>query len=285
MKKVLPITCLAVLTMLNTACIHDDEADCRFGCTVEILVQDKNYENIGQFPQLAREDENQPFSHFSGTVYYLLTNGKTGQTIRESEVIPTAASGQAYPLVFENLPTGEYNLSVWGNLTSDTPAGILHPNGKEHTDVYTASAKFSITNKDAATQLKLKRAKGRLLIICSNFPDNIVRMHQSLTNIYGQTDAALNYSLPTTVEKDSAPLEASSLLVAPTPSGQTSQLSLSFYTENSDAPILTVPDVTLNIARNELSAVTVDYDSVSNLWNIWVYADGEWMLLHHLTIE
>ena len=285
MKKVPPLAFLAVLTTLMTACIHDDEADCRFGYTVEINVQDKNYDNIGQFPQLSREDEDQPFSHFSGTIYYILTDVKTQQSIRQSEVISTTSSSPTYSLVFDNLPTGEYSLDVWGNLTSDVPAGTLHPASKEHTDIYAASTQFSITDKDASTQLKLKRAKGKLIVFCANFPDNIVRMHQSLTNVYGQADAALNYSQPTNVEKDSAPLEENSFFVAPTPSGQKSQLTLSFYTADDSKPILTVPNVEQNITRNAISAMTVDYDSVNNAWNIWTYSDGEWMLLHHLTIE
>lgn len=285
MKKVTPLTCAVIIALLLAACIHDDNADCQFGYKVEVSVLDKNYDNIGQFSLLTPKDENQPFSHFSGTIHYVLTNEKTGQITHESEVISITPSAMTYSLAFDNLPTGEYHLAVWGNLTTDVPAGILHPDGKEHADVYVASTRFNITNKDGSTQLQLKRTKGELIVFCSNIPTNIVRMQQTLTNVYAQADATLNYSQPITLKKEVNLQEVNSLYAAPTPPGMTSQLSLSFYTANNSTPILTIPDVTQNISRNQISAVTVDYDSVNRLWNIWTYIDGEWMLLHHLTIE
>lgn len=287
MKKVFPLACLPVLTLCGaTACIHDDNADCHFNYAVEVSIQDKNYDNIGQFPQLPREDEGQPFGHFSGTIYYVLTDAKTQQNIHQSEIISISAKSTTYSIAFDNLPEGEYNLAAWGNLTADAPAGTLHPKGAEHADVYAGATQFSISDKNVSTsKVEMKRTKGKLLVFCNNFPSNIVRMHQSLTNVYGQADAALNYNQPTSVEKDSPLWEVNSLWAAPTQAGQASQLNLSFYATGLSAPVLTVPNLTLNINRNKLSAVTVDYDSVSGSWNIWVYADGEWTLLHHLTIE
>lgn len=285
MKKVFHLACLAVLTLCATACIHDDNADCRFNYVVEVSIQDKNYDNIGQFSQLVREDEGQPFSHFTGTIFYVLTDAKTQQNIHQSEIISIAANSTTYSITFDNLPEGKYNLIVWGNLTANAPAGILHPNGEEHVDVYAGATQFSISDKNVSSRMELKRTKGKLLVFCNNFPSSIVRIHQSLTNVYGQADAALNYSQPITVEKDSPLSEVNSLLAAPTQAGQTSQLSLSFYATGISTPVLTVPNLTQNINRNELSAVTVDYDSVNGTWNIWIYANGEWTLLHHLTIE
>ena len=110
-------------------------------------------------------------------------------------------------------------------------------------------------------------------------------MHQSVKGIYSQVDSLLNYQGSATIEKDSRPQKINALAVSPSITEKSTRLNLSFYSEGKSSALLTVPEMELNIRRNELSAVSVDFDKDTDAWNIWVYSDKEWTLVHHLTIE
>lgn len=274
----------AAALSLMTACIDDDDENCVKDFVVDIGVADKNYTNTAQFPQWPAEDENQPFGHFENTLYYKVTDTKSGITIQQSDVMNINTMEATYKLTLKDLPIGEYTLTVWGNLTSDVSAGILHPNNKEHTDIYVGTIDFC--NKcNSASTMQLQRTKGKLLIFCTNFPDSITRMHQSLTGIFGQVDGTLNYSETASVEKESQPLAVNTLAVAPALAEKSAKLKLSFYDADGTSPLLSVPPMELNIHRNELTAVNVDYNQASSAWDIWIYLDGEWTLIHHLYIK
>ncbi len=283
MRKVFYIVCAAVLSLMS-ACIDEDDDNCRTDYTVEIAVADKNYANISQYPQYPFEQEDQPFGHFQNTIYYALTDKYTGKTVSQSLVTAVTGNDRTYKLVFHNLPLGEYNLTAWGNMTDGTLAGILHPQSTEHTDIYIGTIDFCNCNSSSAS-IALQRTKGKLLIFCKNFPSYVTRMHQSVKGIYSQVDSLLNYQGSATIEKDSRPQEINALAVSPSITEKSTRLNLSFYSEGKSSALLTVPEIELNIRRNELSAVSVDFDKDTDAWNIWVYSDKEWTLVHHLTIE
>lgn len=284
MKKTAYILCAVALPVLTTACIDDDDENCPSDYAVEVSIMDKNYTNIAQFPQLPPEEENQPFAHFSSTLFYTLTDGQTNQVVRQSSITPITTIQPTYTLGLENLPSGEYTLTVWGNLTENVPVGILHPNKKEHTDIYVGTTRIC-TGCEKSYTLGLERSKGGILLLCNNFPTTITRIHQTLSGVYSETDNTLNYTGTAIVEKDTPLAKVNTMFAAPTAPGKKAKLSLNFYTSDSDIPLFTTPEVELEIHRNELTAVTTDYNQQSGYLNIWIYTDGQWTLIHHLNIE
>lgn len=122
---------MVVGMVLASSC--GDECPVEQPYSVRVSVKDKNYLNISQFPQLSQVDENLPFRTYAGTLYYALYDASTGALIRESAVVSTEGEEKEYTLTFPGVPDGDYKLAVWGNLTTDYPAGILHQDGKEHT--------------------------------------------------------------------------------------------------------------------------------------------------------
>lgn len=69
---------MAVLLGFTNSCISDDLSDCPSPqYIVQVSVKDKNYKNIGDFPQLESKEENVPFQRFEGTICYTLSESTT----------------------------------------------------------------------------------------------------------------------------------------------------------------------------------------------------------------
>lgn len=288
MSKVVLNFCMVVLlALLANSCIKEDQSDCPTQFTVKLIVKDINYFNIAQFPELSPEAAAQPFAHFTSTLYYTVTDKATRQVVQQSDVLTTSGSTQDYTILLNNLPVGEYEFSVWGNITNDIPAGILHPNGLEHTDIYTARASITITPESQSQTVELERTKGKLVVFCRNFPDEITGINLSASPVYQSADTYLNYQGNASVQKSATRTVINETLMAPTPEGDDTTLNLNFDTQATRAtsPVLSIPPISVTIHRNEITAVSLDYDIISNALEIWAYINGEWSMLHHLDIK
>lgn len=274
--------CLAALACM-VSCIHDDNEDCHTNYVVEIGVMDKNYANASLFPQWPVENETQSFGHFQQTLYYTLTDARTKAVIKQSNILPVHESSATYKLMLEDLPMGDYTLTVWGNLRPDAPAGILHPDGREYEDIYVGTVSFSTRNSQSSI-VALQRAKGKLLVFCTNFPEDVTRMREQVTGVCEKTDGTLHYSGSVTVEKEHTLSDANDLAVAPSSGENPAKLNLTFYRAEGNFPVLTVPEMEVTLNRNQLSAVRVNYNEELGTWDIDVYLDGKWTSVHHLNI-
>ena len=159
---------MVVGMVLASSC--GDECPVEQPYSVRVSVKDKNYLNISQFPQLSQVDENLPFRTYAGTLYYALYDASTGALIRESAVVSTEGEEKEYTLTFPGVPDGDYKLAVWGNLTTDYPAGILHQDGKEHTDIYVTSGDLHFSPDYQTEELTLERTKGKVVTALFKFP-------------------------------------------------------------------------------------------------------------------
>ena len=139
---------VVLLVFITSSCIKDTLPECPPQLVVKLVIKDTNYFNIAQFSELSPEDSAQPFTHFSGTICYILTNTTTGQIVRQSDIIVPVGNTPDFSLSFNDLSEGKYELSVWGNITKEIPLGILHQNGLEHTDIYTGYARLTILSQN-----------------------------------------------------------------------------------------------------------------------------------------
>lgn len=279
--------CMAVLLALTGSCISDDLSDCPASqYVVQISVKDKNYKNIEDFPQLEFKEENMPFYRFEGTVYYILSESATRARIRESAVMTVNGEDRTYSIIFNNIPEGEYILTVWGNMTREYSAGVLHQDNKEHTDIYMVSRTLRFDRTYQTTELSLERTKGLLLLFCSNFPTVVTSIEQNINHLYQSVDADFNYTGITNVEKRVPLQTAVTTLLAPTSEG-VSNLKLRFYTDATrmTTPFLELPDMNLTIKRNEISAIAVDYKATDGVYEIWMFVQEQWTMIHRLDIH
>lgn len=274
------------MLFLLSSCIKENMDDCVITHIVKVYVKDKNYSNIESIFQLVKKDENLPYRAFIGTVYYQLRDIKTGQIIEEKSDDALSGNDQFYTIQFNNLPQGDYNLTVWGNIQSETTTGILHNNGNELTDMYVANKNISFTSESFSDLLMLERAKGDLLLLCSDFPSEITQVEQKITSLYDTVDPYLKYTGNTTVLKTAPVKPQIETVLAPSAAGGSSKLHLRFFsaTAGDASKELVVPEIPLAMNRNQITAVEVNYNKISGALEIWTYVDGEWTMIHHLDI-
>lgn len=287
-SRVAHTLCMVVLLILTGSCIKDDLSDCPPQYQVQVSVKDKNYFNINEFPELSRLDENLPFRTYTGTIYYALRDAVTNALVKESTVDVVNGNDQKHSIVFDNIPYGDYFLTVWGNLTTEYPAGVLHQDGKEHTDIYVATRKLSFTDGAQAAELFLERAKGKLLLLCTNFPPTVTQIGQKVDKVYQYVDENFNYSGNASVSKNVPFQSTLETFMAPTVAGGSSKLNLTFYTNGTRAeaaPMLVLPEMDITFRRNEISAVRVDYNTLDHKWDISLFINGEWTMIHRLDIQ
>lgn len=274
---------LIALPLLNISCIFDDDSDCPGPeYMAEISVKDINYENISKFSHVEVKNEDMPFHSFAKNIYYVLSN-MSGTHVRESAIQPVSGDSRTYSISFGNIPEGEYVLTVWGNLTEEYPAGTLHPDGQEYTDIYTGSRTVRFDETHRTTELALERAKGLLLLSCSGFPDNVSWIKMSVSGAYRSVDADLNYSGSVNVEKTMPFRPFTTTLLSPTEKG-TSVLKLSFHTDSpaTSEPFLKLQDISLPVSRNEISSVAIDYHDEAGMYEIRMFINGHWEMTHRL---
>ena len=278
--------CMVVLLILISSCIREDLSDCPSSqYEVKVSVKDKNYANSNSFPQLSPVDENAPFSSFEGTVYYILSDAATGNKVKESSLSAVGGADQTYTISFNDVPDGDYTLTVWGNMTAEYPAGVLHRDGKEHTDIYMATRMLKLGRDYKTVEVPLERMKGKFLLLCNNFPSTVNRVEQTVSHVYQSVDANKNYSGSTEVDKSMTFQPVLQTFLAPTSQEGVSKLKLSFYSDAATTPFLDLPEMDLFVKRNEISAFSVDYKSGDGVLEISSFINGEWTVLHRLGIE
>lgn len=278
-------TYIAVLPVLGSSCIEDYD-DCEFhGYEVQISVKDINYANIEDFPQLEIKDADMPFRSFVETVCYVLSD-KDGKRIKESEVMKVEGESRTFPISFRNIPEGEYILTIWGNLTEGYPAEILHPDKKEHTDVYMGSQTLRIDESYETELIPIERTKGLLLVMCSGFPCRVSKMKMCISDIYQYVDREFNYGGQGEVKKDMPLQPLAATYLAPS-SIKGANLKIEFYTDEAEEEesFLKLPDIRLNIRRNEIASVAVNYCKDDGVYEIWTLTYGQWTMIHRLTLN
>lgn len=277
---------LAALSILNISCIFDDDPDCPVPeYAAEISVKDINYDNISKFSHIEVKNKDMPFNSFIRTVCCTLSD-MSGRHVREIAVHSASGDSRTYHISFGNIPEGEYVLTVWGNLTEEYPAGTLHPAGREYTDIYTGSRIVRFDDTHRMTELALERTKGLLLLSCSGFPDDVSWIKMSILETYRSVDANFNYTGSVNVEKAMPFQPFTTTLLSPSAKG-TSILRLSFHTGNPATcePFLKLPDINIPVSRNKISSVAIDYDAEAGMYEIRMFINEHWVMIHRLYIK
>lgn len=136
-------------------------------------------------------------------------------------------------------------------------------------------------------EMMLERTKGKLLVICNQFPSTITGIEENISSIYETINSHFEYGGSTTILKTFPLNNSLETILAPSVEGTNSTLNLEFFTDNgtSSTTSIIMPEVKMNIKKNEITAISVNYDDVINAWEIWTYIDGKWTLVHNLDIK
>lgn len=287
MNRVVYYVMAIIMLMSLSSCIKEDMEECKVQFTVKVFVEDKQYINIDEVPQVGKKDENSPFREFVGTIYYVLRNPSTGAVVYASSFTPVMENVPYYTIVLNNIPPGMYELNVWGNITDQTLTSSLHPSGTEQTDLYMGYLSLQFTSDSQTAELPLKRTKGNLVLLCNNFPQNMTRVEQKISSIYQNLDPYFTYSNEGAVIKNTQIQSVNQFLIAPTVLNKVSKVNMRFYDPNdqSGKNDLVLPAINVNISRNKLSLISVDYKAEMNTWEVWAFIDNKWTLIHQLDIK
>lgn len=283
---------LLLLATFFVSCLKETPLECPYQYNLQLYVIDKNYFNASAVNGSIPEDL--PFRQYVSNICYTLHDQKTGNVVVEPKYADISQDTKEYSLILDLIPDGEYVLTVWGNVNKEAETylrdpGLLHVDKAENTDLYVASTPLKIVTGVALDmKLGMQRVKGKLQVSFKNLPDTVARIVHSVSSVYLEVDNELGYKGETNVEKAFLKGDQSFVLqqtlLAPTVANKKSQLMISLYGNNGLSAI-TVPSIEIQMKRNELYALEINYDEISNVLEIWVLLNNEWTLIKKLDIN
>lgn len=276
-----------------SSCIRDDIQPCP-PLKVRIDIQDKNYSNIDFVESHTglehRIDENLSFRNYIQKLFYVLYNLNTGEVVTVQHLHEvTGDAMQATVYLPDELPFGQYRLVVWGNINSEE--GIfadghldtydLHHGGIEGYDVYMTADELVYDEWHYEYTVKLKRLKGKLVILAENFPEEISGSKKRVSGVMGNVDHDLHYSESEDVVTyrvwGRSSSYVSSTILSPSVSASGSDIDALLYDrpEMTD-PALQLDKVTAVIRRNEITVLRYDYHPDTGTVDIYILMDDGW---------
>lgn len=285
---------IMLLVVCFTSCIKDPLPECPYQYRVQLSVKHKNYSNSSAVGTDMVVDEDLPFREYVSNIVYTLRNVNTGESVLDEVISVIPGNEKEMELIINQIPDGEYRLMVWGNVENTVntigTSFDLHKNNEESTDIYLASDVLTIkTGLSQKKSLELERTKGKLIVIFNDLPDHVVQIRKNITSVSQTIDHQGAYSGETNIEKiflkNLQPLKRISTCLSPSVEGENSILSLSIYTSEDNEPALIIPPIEIKINKNEITAVTVNYDSLHGQLEIWIYIDDKWTLVKELIIS
>lgn len=285
---------IMLLGVSFTSCIKDPLPECPYQYSIQLSVKHKNYSNSSTIDADMVVDEDLPFGEYVSNIVYTLRNVNTGESILDEVINVIASDGKEIELIIDRIPDGEYRLTVWGNVENTVnsvgSSFDLHKDNAESTDIYWASDILTIkAGIPQEKSLQLERTKGKLMVVFNDLADHIVQIKKTVTSVYQKVDHQGSYSEKTDIEKiflkNAQPLERVSTYLAPSMEGENSILSLSLYTADDHQPACIIPSIEIKINKNEITAVTINYNSLYGQLEIWIYINNEWTLIKELIIS
>lgn len=288
-----------LLTAMLLSCIKDDIQPCP-PLQIMIDVEDKNYSNIDYIEKNTdlklRIDENLSFKSYINKLFYALYDLETGELVLVKHLHEvTGEAKMATVFLPEDLPFGHYGLIVWGNINSEQ--GILadkrfdtydlHMGGIEGFDVYMTANELIYDEQHYQYIVKLKRLKGKLIIIAENFPENIGWSKKSITNVMGNIDYNWHYSEAETVfterEWEQNVNYMTHTLVSPSASTKGSNVKAFLYDHaEMEKPFMELQSVNTDIKRNEITVLRYVYEPEKGTTSVFILMDDGWSQIINL---
>lgn len=282
------ISLIALLLAVFTSCINEDLDDCPVPANINIVVEDKNYDNASDIEDYIPVDENLPMQEYVNPLSAL--KQKSGAN-DEASLLAMKPEEKMHTIPSEAFSDGNYNFIVAGNYTLGVAGEnliALHPEESEGVDIYLGHDAFTIP-LSADRTIMLNRAKGKLLMLFTDFPESIDHVDVSASNIYSTINLSEQYSGNTIARKSFTPGQPDTddyygFMLAPTIQDGTSPVLLEM--RGADGSLIsTISNINLVITRNHLTVLHARYIPDEDKWEVSLFFDGEWKVVHNLTIS
>ncbi len=248
-----------------------------------VSVTDKNYSNGAQFGDpIVVMDETLHFSSYVNS----LTLWRHNAALPDYQIYNATlnTTGAVYDLSVESWPAGSNRVTAIGNETDfsqtfgqSSSTITLHPEGHEYNDIYIGTADVPMP-PTADVDIKLRRAKGVLVVFLENIPESADNLYVSVNNLYAAVDGAMNYSGVTSVTKEfevTGTEMTMTIKLAPTVDAGDSVMNLTLVDANGSRDSRDITTVTIN--RNEVSGIRTRIEPTDNDGSVvYVYVNGEW---------
>lgn len=264
--------------------------------TVNVNVKDTTYSNVTAFSNIARTTTDNSSYKGVKNICYTLQNTQTNEYVVVSNLIPVDRTSGIAPITFSNLPNGQYNLTIMGNVADPSCAKesmlTLHNNGDEGMDTYMFSTLLTFTNTSQTAEARLERTKGLLQVMINGVPNGTEKINTTVSSIFQTVNRAMAYNGSTSIQKLFLPGNQTTtvleMFVSPSSDINGSVLDLLLVnTQNSEQSAISVPQTKVTINRNQITSAVLNYDTTTNTVDVWIYIDNEWIWtqIHNLTIE
>ena len=274
-----------LLLALTVSCVKEDDGDCpptpQWKHVVSVV--DRNYSNGAQFGDpIVVVDETLPFSSYVNSLTLWRHNAALSDyRVDNASLGPT---GAVYDLSVESWPAGNNRVTAIGNETLQSQTFIqasatidLHPEGREYNDIYIGTADVPMP-PTADVDIKLRRAKGVLVVFLENVPESADSLYVSVNNLYATVDGAMSYSGVTSATKGfkvTGTEMTMTIKLAPTVGAGDSMVGLTVVDANGGRDSRDITTVTIN--RNEVSGIRERIDpTFEDGAEVYVYVNGKW---------
>lgn len=279
---------LLALPLLMVSCVKQGAIECP---SLQITVQDKNYDNIREIEGLSPVSGELPLISYVNPLSMAWL--KTGAANPQIQAISVSSDEKTHAIPSTFFAKGKYDFAVSGNyvfenevtLSTDSPI-ILHPDGGEGGDVYLQNDRFTIPLASDRT-IPLQRTKGKLLLQFVDFPVEITAVQATVRGIYGQVNPYFQYSGSSTATKSFIPGQPDTgnyygMMLAPTDASVDSFVDLTLLDNAGNATLIS--NIPITISRNHLTLLQQRYLPDEQAWEISLWVNGAWEVVHNLAI-
>lgn len=286
-------TFLLLIISLFTSCVREDIQECMHSSgSVRVAIRDKNYKNIENIKIITPIREDLPVTAYIDSLFVWKLTDK-GQTNGPGIIMPEEMTDNDLVHTMD-MQAGKYKIMITGNENIDRTLYLentsrdLHPDNNEYKDIYIGSENITIPVYENKT-IWLYRTKGKLLVRFNNAPENITRMDISVHGVSETVDNDFVYKGNTHVSKSFDLIPETSgpylyeMLLAPSHSPDNTSLSIKIYDKNNNMVMLS--NVYIDIKRNEIAFIQLEYGRKKEEWELSVFIDGKWTKIHSLQAE
>lgn len=274
------------------SCVRDEYPPCA-PLTVEIDIEDRNFNNISDVPELEAIKPETPFGKLITHLYIRLEDPATGKAIEDLKIVPSAEGRTCNVAFNDSLPYGKYVVTAWGNTTD----GMSFSDGydqfrfeTQNRDIFVCRDTVDYQPAAPIPAIRLKRTVGMLLAEVKGLPTYVKSAKITAYGLREYVDADLKYHGETDWAEQMRIEESGSyenmtllpILLSPSVSEDATEVISRFYADEN--LLLAMPDIRVTLKRNSITRLRYEWKN-DNIVNVYINVDGKWEQVTTLNVN